>query len=264
MIPQELWSLVLSYIPYDPLYKGINKDTSIIVKNIAKTLVTDESIEYLVANEKWNHVLYCCIHNDIEYKYDHIRSSLHLLHINKRFEEASILYRYFHNNEKFDYLNNQQRLFYSSYLNDGKYSLAEIISNIDTYDITGYLTYGLAKDVNKLTQSLDSWLDFISINKQLDPDNFSWCSDWTKYAELRSLYSEPDKRLVSSGSWYKKWFEKDFTLTTEEAECLDKNTVFTCVLSNSTIDTLYKNNAEIVQDFNLYNERVKYLNSKNT
>lgn len=264
MIVQELWTAVFSYLPYDPSYKCINKDSYNGFKLLNSLLETNDSIEYLVANEKWNHILYCSFNRLVDCRSAYIRENLHLLHINQRFDEASILYRYFHDNKKYTgYLSNQQRLFYSSYMRDNKYPLYNNILKIDYCDIPGYMTKELIEQLKELIQSPDSWLDFISKNKPLDPDEFTWCTYWGIYAEFRAYYTEPDKRLVSRGSWYREGYDKYPTLTLEESECLKDNEATIHALSNFTIDILYKNNAKIcTYRHELYDERVKFINKK--
>lgn len=83
------------------------------------------------------------------------------------------------------------------------------------------------------------------------------------YAEFRAYYTEPDKRLVSRGSWYREGYDKYPTLTLEESECLKDNEATIHALSNFTIDILYKNNAKIcTYRHELYDERVKFINKK--
>lgn len=206
------WENIIKFMMPDPSTMTISKE--IYKKYITFKDETRKEIDKLYPNwnnrkysnitlleiglsGKWNYILFICMEiREIE----DVILSIRILHTNKEYEYASLLYKYFHN-DIYQYGCRYIVLFYSSYMNDGKYSLRDELPYINQLEIIGYLTDRQISEIKRYIKSLGTYIDTCVTSPdtaQLDMNNLI-----EQYLDYRVFYSTPDKKIstVSSYAW---------------------------------------------------------------
>lgn len=209
---KDEWENIIEFMLPDPSIVSISKEiynTYILHKNktrneIDKSYPNWNDPKYgtirlmeMGLHSKWNYILFVCME---EKNTEYIITGIRILHTNKQYEYASVLYKYFHD-DIFEYGYTNICLFYSSYMNDDKYSLRDELGYLNPTDTIGYLTDRQLLEIKEYTKSLGTFID-ICVNT-LDTADLDMNDLKDHYLDYRIFYSFPDKKIstVASYAW---------------------------------------------------------------